>query len=291
MLNTIIPVLCGRIGGVDRGNLTLKHHVGETTWIPLVSGVIRSAETTIVVDTGPGERAASGRTVERADPIATLARAGVDAAGVDLLVLTHLHWDHAGGLERFPAAEILVHRVELQWAVAPAPAHRALYELDGEAPPRWTQSLPRMRSVDRDRELIAGVELVHLPGHSPGLMGLTVETSTGRFVIASDSVPTYENWERRSRLGSTRTSRIATGPSRSRLVGRSDRARTRPRSARRTALRTPSGALTVMWHRWYKVHCRDFKSQMWASILEGNLVMSHHPDSFGRRFHPDRCLP
>lgn len=200
----IMPVLCGWIDGVDRGNLTLKSHVGEITAIPSLLWIIAGADETIVVDTGPGDpdvvRAQLGRNVRHDDVLDNaFTRLGVDPARVGVLVMTHLHWDHAGALERFSIAEVIVHRRELQWAVAPAPAHHSLYELgeDARSAPRWTAALPRMHPVERDSELIPGVELVHLPGHSPGLMGLTVETPAGRYVIASDAVPTYENWRDR----------------------------------------------------------------------------------------------
>jgi len=111
----ITPILCGSITDVERSNLTLKHHAGEQTSIPSILWIIRSGTETIVLDTGPGDaeavRSELGRSFEPdGDLTEKLATAGVDPEGVETVVISHLHWDHAGGLDLFAYAQVYVQR-------------------------------------------------------------------------------------------------------------------------------------------------------------------------------------
>jgi N-acyl homoserine lactone hydrolase len=198
----IFPVLCGSITDVERSNLTLKRHEGEKVSIPSIVWVMRSKDETVVLDAGPGDpavvRSELGRAFEpHGDLTETLIALGVEPAEVETVVISHLHWDHAGGLDLFSSARFYVQRRELHAAIAPVPAHEALYELDGAspAPPRWLRSRKRMTIVDGDVQLCPGLRLLLLPGHALGLMGIEVSTRSGTIVLASDAVPTFENWE------------------------------------------------------------------------------------------------
>src|SRR5262249_42586222 len=61
--------------------------------------------------------------------------------------------------------------------------------------PRWMPVFDRMQVVDGDVELLPGLDLVCLPGHTPGMQGVSVATAGGAYLIAGDAVPLYENWE------------------------------------------------------------------------------------------------
>jgi glyoxylase-like metal-dependent hydrolase (beta-lactamase superfamily II) len=124
-------------------------------------------------------------------------RFDIEPDAVSAVFLSHLHWDHSSGLDMFPNAEVYVQKSELQWAIAPLPAQDAMYGWRGpDAPlPKWLQSRPRMTIVDGDFEFAPGLQFLHLPGHSPGCMGLCCDTAGGRHVIACDAVPMFENIE------------------------------------------------------------------------------------------------
>ncbi|AMJ61548.1 N-acyl homoserine lactonase family protein [Bosea sp. PAMC 26642] len=199
---TITPVNSGIIHGSEWGNLTLKRHMGEKTAVPTIIWVVRGGGRTVIVDTGPGDAAfvksLVGRSLDRAvEPEDALRKLGVDPSEVKTVVISHLHWDHSGGLDLFPNAEVIIQRSELQWGIAPLPVQSPLYEWqrpDGELP-RWLLARRRMRIIDGDEEIAPGLKLVHLPGHTPGCMGLCCKTTGGRHLIACDAVPTYENLE------------------------------------------------------------------------------------------------
>jgi glyoxylase-like metal-dependent hydrolase (beta-lactamase superfamily II) len=105
-----------------------------------------------------------------------LADAGFSVADVDAVVQSHLHLDHAGGLYAFEGTDtpVYVHREELEYAYLSAktddPAGDEAYlERDFDRDLNW-------QVVDHHRHtLFEGLELLHLPGHSPGLLGVRCE--------------------------------------------------------------------------------------------------------------------
>ncbi|MEL6150631.1 MAG: MBL fold metallo-hydrolase, partial [Chloroflexota bacterium] len=142
----------------------------------------------IVVDTGYGHEN-DGR-LERivqldrsgGDLLAGLARAGVQPADVDIVVNTHLHYDHAGGNiytdddgtvhPTFPNAEYVVQRREYDDAMNPNERTRATYLSMNYEP---LVESGQMRLLDGDTEIVPGVRAVMTPGHTPGHMSVIIE--------------------------------------------------------------------------------------------------------------------
>jgi glyoxylase-like metal-dependent hydrolase (beta-lactamase superfamily II) len=54
--------------------------------------------------------------------------------------------------------------------------------------------------VDGDTELLPGISVILAPGHSAGMQCVTVDTAGGRYIIAGDLVPTFENWDASPRV-------------------------------------------------------------------------------------------
>lgn len=158
---------------------------------------IRNAERTIVVDVGfakaEGER--RGRTCLRS-PADALALIDIDAQTVENVVITHMHYDHAGNLELFPNARFHIQDEEMSFVTGRAMTHAAL---------RHSFSLPDVLEMVRlnygervvfhagDGELAPGIVLHHIPGHTPGMQSLSVHTARGWVVLASDAAHYYES--------------------------------------------------------------------------------------------------
>ena len=197
---TIRPLCFGEFPEFEKSSFTYLRNAGEKIRAPILGWLLQSGTETILVDTGPSSPEAANRCHSRTQrsanqaPEAALRAAGVDPAQLALVILTHLHWDHCYNLELFPAARILVQAEELRAAVNPILTQRFPYEvgIPGLNPP-WLAAFNRLEVIRGDVDVAPGVRTVLLPGHTPGLQGVLVDTAAGRHLIGSDAVPLYAN--------------------------------------------------------------------------------------------------
>jgi N-acyl homoserine lactone hydrolase len=125
---------------------------------------------------------------------AELAQHGASPDDVEAVILTHLHFDHAWNLDLFPHAVAVVQRSELIHALDPVPTHRTHYARDVNVAIAGRRKPAQLRVVDGDLELFPGLRLMHIPGHTPGMMGVLVMTERGVVGLPSDAGETYANW-------------------------------------------------------------------------------------------------
>ena len=112
-----------------------------------------------------------------------LRQRGLDESDIDLVLMTHAHWDHVQNFDCFPEAPILINPRERRYASAP--------HVNDWATPAWTGiaiETQRIQEVSEGDELARGVRVLELPGHSLGSIGLVVDTEAGVAVIAGDAV-------------------------------------------------------------------------------------------------------
>lgn len=123
-----------------------------------------------------------------------LDKAGVDIADIHEVAVSHLHWDHAGGLKHF-AGRVPVHaqRAELDFAMAPGPVpeRRGMFRIDYDDPRiDW-------RIADGDVTIAPGVTAVLTAGHTPGHQSFVVDLDEsaggGGFVFAFDAANLTDN--------------------------------------------------------------------------------------------------
>lgn len=199
----IIPLDLGD-STTDKSLSYLRRGMGEREAGKRVAAYIGGAEKKIMVDAGPPdlERIQKYHPISKAEPrkpeqelVAQLARAGVKPEEIEIVILTHLHWDHVGDVTKFPNAEFIVSEEELRFALAPPPCLYSAYEaLQLGMMPEFLKVIERIRTVDmKEKEIVEGVRVIPLPGHTPGCIGVLVETEKGPYVIAGDAVPKYGN--------------------------------------------------------------------------------------------------
>ncbi|MEL4071180.1 N-acyl homoserine lactonase family protein [Ochrobactrum sp. GPK 3] len=162
----------------------------------------RRGDEVFVIDTGFGQDAADarGRTLLR-KPVDALALLGVDADKVSQVVLTHLHYDHAGTLGDFPAAHFHLQVDEAGHATGPCmcdPKARAPFDVENIVAYIRSLYAGRIEFHRGDRELSPGFWLHAVPGHSAGLQAVRVYTARGWVVLASDATHFYANVEHRN---------------------------------------------------------------------------------------------
>ncbi|SEQ62044.1 N-acyl homoserine lactonase family protein [Microlunatus flavus] len=150
--------------------------VAEGEVMPVCVHLIDHPDGRVLVDTG---LTALHPAVADMDPrLVQPGLAALDPASVDLVVNTHLHYDHCGGNHLFAGTPVHVQRRELEDALGPEPyTIREWVEAPG------VEYVP----VDGELELLPGVRLVPAPGHSAGSQVVVVETGAGREVVAGDA--------------------------------------------------------------------------------------------------------
>jgi glyoxylase-like metal-dependent hydrolase (beta-lactamase superfamily II) len=164
--------------------------------------VIRNGERTILVDTGFDYPAAAarGRTLLK-HPVDGLRALGVDPATIRDVVITHLHYDHAGNVGAFPQARFHLQDSEIAFATGRCMCHpRLRYPFDVEDVVAMVRRLHagQVNFIDGDEEIAPGISLHHVPGHTRGLQCVRVATARGPVVLASDALHFYANVERQN---------------------------------------------------------------------------------------------
>jgi len=162
--------------------------------------VVRSGERVYVVDTGFDEATAKarGRDFLRA-PGEALKTIGVDPAKVEDVILSHMHYDHAGNLGLFPKARYHIQDREMQFCTGRYMTHahmRFPFAVDDVV--AMVRHLYDGRVVfhSGDAEIAPGLSVHFVGGHSMGLQMVRVRTRRGWVVLAADAAHYYANMER-----------------------------------------------------------------------------------------------
>lgn len=161
--------------------------------------LIRNGSRSFVLDTGFDAEIARKRNRELVnDPGQALARLGVDPDSVGDVILSHMHFDHAGNHGLFPRARYHLQDSEMAYCTGRCMCHDAMRhpfeEADVVAMVRKVYA-GRVTFHDGVSELAPGLELHHVGGHSMGLQVVRVWTRRGWMVLASDASHYYANME------------------------------------------------------------------------------------------------
>ncbi|PSP89778.1 MBL fold metallo-hydrolase [Halobacteriales archaeon QS_4_69_34] len=177
--------------------------------------VIDGPEATVLWDTGSHPEAGAGYwpaplyeafahvDADEHDLEADLDDAGFDLVDIDAVVQSHLHLDHAGGLYHFEGTDtpVYVHEQEVKFAYysANTPEGSIAY-----VPDDFDRDLD-WEVVHDERQLAEGFELLHLPGHTPGLLGALIETDDGPLLVAGDECFVEANYREEQPMGASLT--------------------------------------------------------------------------------------
>lgn len=161
--------------------------------------VVRNRERTIVVDTGfdAAEARRRNREIQRT-PAEALSLLGIDAAAIDDVVITHLHYDHAGTLGAFPKARFHIQAAEMAYATGPCMCldhMRIPFTADHVCEMVRNVYSGRVVFHEGEAEIAPGITLHKIGGHSRGLQAVRVMTAGGPVVLASDAAHYYETFE------------------------------------------------------------------------------------------------
>lgn len=146
---------------------------GVLGWSSIVA--VRAVPLTVLFDTGSA--------ADRKGLLAGLARVGLEPVRVDVVVISHLHFDHASNAELFPNSKVIVHETEIDYALCHGATDLGLSA--------WlTSGLMSMapQIVAEELELSPGVRIINTPGHTAGHISLMIESEEGVVVLAGDAL-------------------------------------------------------------------------------------------------------
>ncbi len=164
--------------------------------------IIETGEHTILLETGGGDKMDARRRQRMKLPpeprplLDTIAAAGIDPERIDIVINSHLHWDHCGwntvlvgGAPQpaFPRAIYYAHRREWEHAHRRHPRDSVAY-IDANYDPLVESG--QMRLLEADSDIVPGVRMCVAPGHTPDMMVVTAESAGRTFCFLSDLVPT-----------------------------------------------------------------------------------------------------
>lgn len=160
--------------------------------------LIRGNNRNILVDTGFSACSAKARNRSFLQtPETALTQLGVHTKDIDNLILTHLHYDHAGNVDAYPAAQIHLQDAEMHYATGRYMCYGAMrlfFSVDDVATVLKRVYEGRVTFHDGDAEITPGIELYKIGGHTPGLQIVRVMTRRGWIVLASDAMHYYRNY-------------------------------------------------------------------------------------------------
>jgi glyoxylase-like metal-dependent hydrolase (beta-lactamase superfamily II) len=205
------------------------HATDQTVWSPGVNAgvpidfsdncylVHHSSEGYLLWDTGVTDRLAALPDGQYVPPIrqrwrrtqtlvAALAALGVKPADVRYVAISHVHPDHAGNVDAFPDATVIIQRAEWDYGMA--------------LPQKPFSPARKAQLIEGDKDLFAdgSVVLISTPGHTPGHQSLLVRLpKTGTVLLTGDAVHFQDNWDNR-RVPSLNTDRDQTIASMQRIA-------------------------------------------------------------------------
>ena len=163
--------------------------------------VIKNGGRHWVVDTGFDAAMAAQRRRQLIRPVeAGLEAIGIDPAGVEDVIISHMHYDHAGNQQLFPRARYHLQDEEMAFCTGRAMCHglmRAPFDAADVQAMVGRVFKDRVVFHDGDAELAPGLTLHRVGGHTRGLQVVRVATRRGWVVLASDAAHFYANWRQR----------------------------------------------------------------------------------------------
>ena len=191
----IYPLVAAKIGAV-KGVATHMVDMMTPVVVPVLVFYLEGGGKKILVDTGVVDGGPEGDF--HGFPLigggpqgvtAALGEIGLKPKDIDIVIITHLHFDHAANIALFPKAQFILQKTEWEYAKAPLPVQRAVY---------LTELLLQLESydlvlADDGYEVADGVKVICVPGHTKGQQAVVVNTADGVYVLSGDLLYTMVN--------------------------------------------------------------------------------------------------
>jgi N-acyl homoserine lactone hydrolase len=199
----------GGIQDYPKSGLVYGAHNQGTTYLPFFYILIQNKGHNILFDIGYRDDAADGQknwsklfggsNIET--PAQVLKKVNLTPNDIDIIILSHLHFDHAGNIDQFPKAQFYVQKEELDgWVLSlslPEKVREWVWvatDLDHINDLLEVAAENRLKLIEGDKlEVVEGVKVHKAKGHTFGTQAVSVETKKGTYVLTQDVAYTYEN--------------------------------------------------------------------------------------------------
>jgi glyoxylase-like metal-dependent hydrolase (beta-lactamase superfamily II) len=160
---------------------------------------IVGASSVLILDTGFDAAMGKKRGRQMTKPVHEgLHALGIDPGRVETVIVSHMHYDHVGNYDLFPRARYHLQDLEMAYATGRHMCHAAMrmpFEVDDVIAMVRKVFAGRAVFHDREDEIVPGVTVHHIGGHSKGLQSVRVKTRRGHVVLAADASHLYAHME------------------------------------------------------------------------------------------------
>ncbi|OPX39749.1 MAG: hypothetical protein B1H11_02230 [Desulfobacteraceae bacterium 4484_190.1] len=216
-----VHILRGGFIDIDRSIFLTGTDIGKKIKAPVCSFVIMHEEGPILVDAGlnpdgltdpehawgPRARLIKPELTEADDVRNRLKELGLDVSDIKMVILTHLHWDHTGGLRFFTHCPVIVQKAEYRFAFNPDSFVSSQYMRNHFDFPLNYQL------IEGDRMIVPGISVIRTPGHTPGHQSILIKPNKGNsYILSGDAmclkdnltlkIPSSNNWNNRQAMES-----------------------------------------------------------------------------------------
>jgi N-acyl homoserine lactone hydrolase len=201
-----IYFLSGGFLSIDRSIFLTGIDMGQKIRAPVYSVLLMHDEGPILIDVGlnpdgltdpehawgPRAKLANPEVTEADDIRNRLQEVNLKVADVKMVIVTHLHWDHTGGLRFFDHCPILIQKEEFRFA----------YNPDSFFSPQYMRNhidFPlNYKMIEGDQIILPGLSVIKTPGHTPGHQSVLVRLDSGaHYIFSGDAVILQENLTRK----------------------------------------------------------------------------------------------
>jgi len=196
---------CGLLT-LDRSILLTGTDMGEKVKAPVYSVLLIHDEGPVLIDLGlnpdglkdpesawgPRAKLIKPEITEADDIRNRLKELKIELSDILMVIVTHLHWDHTGGLRFFNHCPIVVQRGEFRFAFNP----------DSFCSPQYMRNHfdfdLNYKIIEGDQIILPGISVIKTPGHTPGHQSVLARLSSGRYYLfPGDAISIQENLQRK----------------------------------------------------------------------------------------------
>lgn len=117
---------------------------------------------------------------------------------ISVIVISHMHWDHAGGLKFFAntkaGSNIFVNKKDYVYGITETHRSPETFGGGGYLKDNFEFAGLSFNFIEEDQPLAQGLDIITLEGHTPGLLGLVVQLDSGTYIFPSDAVYMSRNY-------------------------------------------------------------------------------------------------